>query len=287
LSALNTSNPSIAFTLTFDSDSVNSDDDWHRLFGFSVRCLSIGGPATAAPTPIPTVTFGTNPEAVQATVTAWTDNSITVTTPPHTAGTVDVTISNGVDAVVKSQSYTYEEPYLNIDLDTEEVSITDDNGVTDTDSKVTPSLSGTFAQGSNILTTTTNSPKGYYLSLSTNLPSSASNPSDMLHQSLPGNYLPATDKICTWNDMNKTLTYNDSTISNNTYGFTLDSTNLSSQKLCQIPNSTYPLTVKSTTTATDEQTGDDTTIYYGAKINTQQLAGEYKTTIIYTALANP
>jgi hypothetical protein len=212
-------------------------------------------------------------------------SSVKCLTSAHPFGPVDVTIDNGIDIITKPDLYTYFDSYVNLTQDTEDVAITDDNGTTDTDGKVTPTLLGTLAQGSSILTTTTNSPHGYSLSLSTNLPNSDNNASDMLHQSLPGNYLPATEHTCTWNDTDKSLNTPDP-LPNNTYGFTLDSTNLSNQRLCRVPSSTSPLTVKSTTTDNNEQ-GDNTTIYYGAKIDTRQLAGDYKTTIVYTAIANP
>jgi hypothetical protein len=52
-----------------------------------------------------------------------------------------------------------------------------------------------------------------------------------------------------------------------------------------MPNFTTPLTIKSTQSASEN--GDDTTIYYGAKVGVDQLEGEYQVTIIYTAVANP
>jgi alpha-tubulin suppressor-like RCC1 family protein len=235
---------------------------------------------TGAPAPCRDLETGANNITTNI---ALDGTSVRCITSAHSAGTVDVAVNNGIGIIVKDDFYAYIEPYLNLAIDQTEVLITDDNGTTDTDGKINPTLIGTFAQGSNVLTTTTNSPHGYSLSLSTNQPSSASNPSDMHHQSLPGNYLLATDKTCTWNDTDKSLNTPDP-LPNNTYGFTLDSTNLSSQKLCRVPNSTSPLTVKSTTNA--DETGDATTIYYGAKIDTRQLAGQYKTTIVYTAVGN-
>jgi hypothetical protein len=149
---------------------------------------------------------------------------------------------------------------------------------------VVPTLAGVFGSATNVATVATNNPTGYNLSLSTDQPNSA-HASDMAHQSLPGNYLPATSNVCTWSTGSKTFTNTTTALSNNTYGFTLTSDNLTNQKLCQIPNSTSPLTVKSTTSASPS--GNATTIYYGAKINLEQLAGQYKTTVVYTVLANP
>jgi hypothetical protein len=202
------------------------------------------------------------------------DNTTMASFPNTTEWTPDTSTEKGN---VTFYSYNAPAPTLELTLDSDDISIGGSSGIT-------PTLLGTFAQGSNTLTTTTNSPHGYSLSLSTNLPSSDSNASDMSHQSLPGNYLLATDKTCTWNDTDKSLNTPDP-LPNNSYGFTLDLSNLSSQKLCQVPNSTSPLTVKSTTNA--DETGDATTIYYGAKIDTRQLAGDYKATIVYTAIANP
>ncbi|MDR0591296.1 MAG: IPT/TIG domain-containing protein, partial [Candidatus Nomurabacteria bacterium] len=59
-------------------------------------------PLTIAP---PTVTFDTGAGAIQGTVTAWTDTSITVTTPAHVPGLVSVTVNNGTNSVTLPATY--------------------------------------------------------------------------------------------------------------------------------------------------------------------------------------
>jgi hypothetical protein len=183
----------------------------------------------------------------------------------------------GYAAIANIASGFYFIDYINLVIDHDVVQLGGPGGLT-------PVFDGVFGSATNTAFVATNSPTGYSLGLSTSQPS-GSHASDMVHQSLPDNYLLATSNTCTWNTGNKTFTNTTTALSNNTYGFTLTSANLSDQKLCKIPNSTSPLTVKSTAAA--NETGDDTVIYYGARINLEQLAGEYKTTVVYTALANP
>jgi hypothetical protein len=147
-----------------------------------------------------------------------------------------------------------------------------------------PTKLGAFGFSSQTLTAATNNPNGYQTAISTNQSSANSHASDLTRQSLSDAYLSTTANSCTWNTNSKTLTNTDNTLLNNTYGFTLNSTNLAAQKLCKIPDSTNPLTVKSTTAA--NESGDNTTIYFGAKVDLNQTAGDYRTTIIYTALAD-
>jgi hypothetical protein len=161
------------------------------------------------------------------------------------------------------------------------VSVTTDGNV-NISSGLSPTVDGVFVSASNTATVTTNNLTGYKLNISTNQPDST-HASDMAHQSIPGHYLPATANLCTWTGT--TLTNTATALSNNTYGFTLSAANLSAQKLCKIPDSSAPLTVK--TTAAADEVGDSTTIYFGAKVNTQQLAGQYKSTVVYTVVANP
>jgi uncharacterized protein (TIGR02145 family) len=94
-------NSSIAFRPYFGSSYVHVDDYDSRVVGYSVRCLATGGDST------PVVDFG----GTAATVVSYTDTSITVTTPAHAAGKVDVDVSvNGVAAVPSvptADDYTY------------------------------------------------------------------------------------------------------------------------------------------------------------------------------------
>jgi hypothetical protein len=173
---------------------------------------------------------------------------------------------------------------LNLALDTNHVMMGGSTNSAGNAFVITPSSSGSFISTANTLTITTDSPKGYSLSVSTNQPSSNAHASDMTNLNTAGTYLPATTNTCSWNTTIKAFTNTDDPLSINSYGFTLDSTSLSSQSLCQIPNSNSPLTVKSTTDA--EAVGDATTFYYGAKIDLELPAGYYQTNIVYTVVAN-
>jgi alpha-tubulin suppressor-like RCC1 family protein len=239
-------------------------------------------------------------------VTMVDHHTLTCVTAAHSAGLVRVSVSNGditallpATCAVASASacngqldsgearhgdranvvsgFLYEEVYIDLNLDTNIVQIGGLNGLT-------PTITGSFASASNSLTASTNNPKGYTLKLSTNQPSSNPHASDMVHQSITNTYLSITTNSCTWDTNSKTLTNTNNALATNTYGFTINSGSLSAQKLCQVPNSTNPLTVKSATTA--NETGDSTTFYYGTKIDTAQLAGNYQTKLIYEVLGN-
>jgi hypothetical protein len=68
----------------------------------------------------------------------------------------------------------------------------------------------------------------------------------------------------------------------------MSQSNLISQKLCQVPSSDHPLTVKSTATADESATSGNVTtvLHYGARIGHSQPAGEYNTGLVYTAVTN-
>jgi predicted outer membrane repeat protein len=187
-----------------------------------------------------------------------------------------------LDPVIKvmpsGTNYVLNTLYLNINLSSNIVQIAGSSGLS-------PTAAGVFVSGSNILTTNTNNPAGYSVSISTNLPSSDPHASDMSHQSIADTYLPVSANVCSWDDTAKTLINTNNTLSANTYGFTIDSISLSSQKLCRIPDQNSPLTIKSTTTSS--LTGDTTTFYYGTKIDLGQVAGEYRASIVYTVVPNP
>jgi hypothetical protein len=152
-------------------------------------------------------------------------------------------------------------------------------------SGISPNSAGSFTSASNTATVRTNNFNGYKLQIATNQPSTNAHASDMPHQSSPGNYLTATTNTCSWNDTTKVFTDASAAVAVNTWGFTMSPTNLSAQQLCKVPPSNTPLTVKSTTAA--NETGDDTTFYYGLKVNLDQVVGEYRARVVYTAVANP
>jgi hypothetical protein len=162
---------------------------------------------------------------------------------------------------------------LNFTLDSDNIIIGGSSGIT-------PSSGGVFASASNAVIVATNNPTGYNLQLSTN----QTNTSDLAHQSIAGAYLPVTANICTWDDTTKTFVNTSNILVANTYGFAIDSANFSAQKLCQVPNLNSPLTVKSTTTPSEPW--DNTVFYYGVKINLEQVAGDYKTGIVYSVMVN-
>jgi alpha-tubulin suppressor-like RCC1 family protein len=215
------------------------------------------------------VLFGT---VASSSVVTLDEHTLKAITPAHAAGTVDVTISDGTTPNILHQAFTYQDLYINLTLNSGNMSINS-----------TPDSVGVFSSGSNVSTVRTNNPQGYSLSLSTNKPSTDPNPSAMTHPL--GNYLSATTNTCAWDADTKIFTDAATALPNNTWGFTLDSVNLSDQKFCQVPSSTSPLTVKSTTTDNNE-IGDNTTFYYGVKVDLNQLAGQYRADIIYTAVAN-
>jgi hypothetical protein len=290
------SDPLSAFSLVFYPGNVYPDSINGRQNGFAVRCLSPGGAA------IPTVTLDTEAGAVPATVKSFTNTQIVIETPAHSAGLVSITVDNGLDIVtlpatwldtgtststnnnvanIKS-GYLYIEPYINLTLNPNSVTISDDNGTTDTDGKITPTANGTFAKGSNVLTTQTNNPTGYSLSISTNLPKSDSNPSDLRHVSLANTYLESTPHPCDWDNTTKTMIDTPYALDNNTWGFTLNPTSLNNQQLCQVTAQDEAILIKQTTTA--NESGDITTIYYGAKVTTTKPSGKYQGTVVYSVV---
>jgi uncharacterized protein (TIGR02145 family) len=189
--------------------------------------------------------------------------------------------------------FLYEEVYLSISLNTDSVEITD--GTTTIDSNgnptnsLTPTPSGTFGSASNTTTTSTNNPTGYTLSISTNQantnPDTTPNPNakDLKHVSL-NQYITSTTNTCTWNSSANSLTNTDNQLSNNTWGFTLTQTNKDNQQLCQVPDKDNPLTIK--TTATQNEAGDNTDIFFGARIDITRPSGKYEGTVVYTVVAN-
>ena len=78
--------------------------------------------------------------------------------------------------------------------------------------------------------------------------------------------------------------FNANNLSNNTWGFSLIQPNSATNKLCSVPNQSNPLTIKQTTNQTNSQ-GEDTTIYYGSKVDLNQPSGAYKNSVVYTVVA--
>jgi uncharacterized repeat protein (TIGR02543 family) len=167
---------------------------------------------------------------------------------------------------------------INLTLDTNSVDL----------GSITPSTTGSYTYAANTATVTTNNPTGYTLSISTNKastnPDSTANPNSkaLKHLSL-NEYIASTANTCTWNNTTSSLTNTNSTLANNTWGFTLTSTNRDSQKLCQVPDKDNPLTIKQTVAA--NETGDSTTIFFGARVNLSKPSGTYQTVVTYTVVA--
>ncbi|MCL2451782.1 IPT/TIG domain-containing protein [Candidatus Saccharibacteria bacterium] len=184
----------------------------------------------------------------------------------------------GSDRANVESGFLYEEIYINLILDSSLVEI--GNGVN-------PSPGGTFASGANTLTTSTNNPWGYLLSISTNQPSTNPNASDLKHLSL-SEYVAGTANTCSWTPSGTPGTPGSfgntgSSLVNNTWGFTLDLTNLGAERLCRVPNSGSPLTIKQTIAA--DELGDPTNVFFGARVNLSKPSGKYQTTVVYTVVA--
>jgi hypothetical protein len=144
---------------------------------------------------------------------------------------------------------------------------------------------GSLVSASHTASVHTNSLTGYRLSVSTNQPDTNPRASDLAHQTAAGVYLPATANTCSWNATTDIFTNTNNPLSVNSWGFTLDAVNLNNQKLCKMPSLSQPLTIKRTTKY--KATPDDTTVYYGTKLNLSQPAGNYRTTMTYTVTSNP
>jgi hypothetical protein len=273
-----------AYVLQFYSGTAKPGNDYFdRYLGFGMRCAtSYASPA------VPTVTIG----GTAATVVSSSNTEIVIETPTHAAGLVNVTVSNGLssdtlpavyinpsgnltDPANVASGYLYEELYINLGLNSNLVEIGGSSGLI-------PTANGTFDTGSNTLTTATNNPLGYSLSISTDQPSNDANAKDLKHLSL-NQYITGTSNTCTWNNTNKLLTNTSTVLANNTWGFTLDSTNLALQQLCQVPANDSLLTIKATSTA--NESGDPTNVYFGVKVDITRPSGKYRTTVVYTAVA--
>ena len=189
------------------------------------------------------------------------DTSITAITPPHAAGAVDVVITT-IDgqtfnySVVSYGGFTFVAPdYINMTVDTDMVEI-----------GITPTPIGAFGYGSNVATVKTNM-AGYDLFVSTTVDNN-----DLHHLSLPASIISTHG---TWSSQ--------VALGNNTWGFTLTSNPTDSASIWSaVPDKNDAVNIKSTNTP--NELGDETTLHYGVKVNTNQLGGFYQTTIIYTAI---
>jgi hypothetical protein len=241
------------------------NDNAGRNYGFGVRCVA---DYNYSYEPL-TVTF----DGMPATVASSSPTQIIVTTPPHTAGLVNVTVTNALSADTKTNGYKYEEPYISLTIDDGDVQIGGGS-----------LAANTYGTGANVATVKTNYP-GYTLTISTNQPYSNTNAKNMKHTSL-SQYIDGTSNTCTWNSSFKTLTNTTNTIANNTWGFTLNTTDRDGQRLCQVPDLNSPLIIKSTTVPNETSSGDQTNIYYGTKVSSDKTSGKYQVTITYTAVGN-
>jgi alpha-tubulin suppressor-like RCC1 family protein len=222
------------------------------------------------------------------------DTKLTCTTTAHAPGLVSITINHGSNSSVTmpakwldtgantstdqsvsniQSGFLYESLYVSLAVSTSTVNL----------GSLSPTLSGAFTSNSSVVTARTNYPDGYNLSISTDEQSTNPNASHMKHDTLSA-YINGASHTCSWNNTSKTFTDATVSLSNNTWGFTLNSANLASQQFCQVPNADSPLTIKSTTTA--NETGDTTTFYYGARVDMTKPAGQYKATVVYTAVGN-
>jgi hypothetical protein len=219
------------------------------------------------------VTIGGNTCASPSINSAGTQ--ITCTIPAGTIGAKDVVVKIGsYGSATKTGAYTYAS-FITITLSASTVNL-----------NITPTTAGTAAPSSHTTSVKTDNPTGYNLTISTNLPNTNTNALDLKHTA-QSQYITGTANACTWNSTSKTLTETSVALSVNTWGFTLLSANTSTQKFCQVPSSSSPLIIKSTTASNQTANGDQTTVYYGAKVNLTKPAGVYKTTVVYTAGTNP
>jgi hypothetical protein len=248
-----------------------------RRTGEYVRCVASN----------PTVTFDTGAGAVQGTVTAWTDTSITVTTPAHVAGLVSVTVNNGVDTITIPAVYTnpsgnltdpanvssgflYQEPYLTMGVSSNNPTV-----------NITPTGSNNQASAQNTATVSTNNPTGYSLSISM----AATGPNDA--QGNPtcranSNHLVHTDGTTTLVGSTNPWVAGGAAstpLANGAWGYNLNgsTTNFIGAPQC----GTYQ--ALKTTSAANEP-GDVTTITYGANVANNQKSGTYSGTIVYMAV---
>lgn len=106
----------LAQYLTSEPNPANSDSVWlaildntsifldymdFREYGRTIRCVH-----QQVSNEAPNVTL----DGVPAVVTAWDNGSVTVTTPPHAAGRVDVVVTRGSESFTLANGYEYVDP---------------------------------------------------------------------------------------------------------------------------------------------------------------------------------
>jgi len=211
--------------------------------------------------PVVTVDFDDEP---CTNVTVISNTELTCTTPTHEPGLVDVSVTIGSETETLYDAYEYIDPYINMALDSDAINIGGEEGLA-------PSVAGAFEYTDNTVSIETNLANGFNLLISTH--SHISNSLD---------HLSLSESI----DSTSGSWLAQSPLQVNSWGFTLtpsptDSANIWSA----VPKSTSPLIIKSTNVPAEP--ADITTIYYGAKIDLNKVAGQYKAVIVYTAIANP
>jgi alpha-tubulin suppressor-like RCC1 family protein len=186
--------------------------------------------------------------------------TINCLTPPNsTVGAKDVTVTNLGGSATLTGAYTYSDPQLTLNLDKVDLSIafTNQFGIVKTDQQTA--------------TVKTDDPRGYILNLSMQSTETA-----LIHTSLPSN------KVAT-----STALVNAQPLTDNNWGYSLQTP--SANQWLGAPPSNHPKNLKTTTNPTTggmTGAGDSTTIYFGAKITLDQLAGDYAGRLVYTAVGN-
>ncbi|MCL1929882.1 IPT/TIG domain-containing protein [Candidatus Saccharibacteria bacterium] len=272
------------------------DDDFDEEY---VSYMPVTIDTTGLPKQTPTVIFDINgTPAVCTDVVVISDTELTCTTSAHVPGLVDVTVkvggisgtlpavcdvanstacngmldsgeARGDDRTNVTSGFLYEEIYITLDLDSVNVTLDDST----LDGIVDGSAAGTFATASNALTTATNSPSGYRLSIET-----LKGHSNLNHTSLSDNIIPV---IGTFDPAFATA----SALGINQWGFTLNPTQTASALIWSlVPPLNSPIQIKSTNTA--NETGDSTAIFYGTNINAVLPSGNYSTQVRYTVVAD-
>ena len=92
--------------VAFSASGVDPATLAHRNYRRSIRCMMPSGAVVTPPAAAPTVTI----DGLSATVTAWSETSITITTPAHAAGLVDVVVTRGAESVTLVGAYEYRGP---------------------------------------------------------------------------------------------------------------------------------------------------------------------------------
>ena len=155
---------------------------------------------------------------------------------------------------------------------------------TNVDMELTPNMSSNLTSASNTLNTKTNAP-GYQLFVNADTSNALEYQNPLPSSIVTPPVIPSTTAAIT----------NPTALNTNTWGIALPGQpGFDASYTTPTPNNNSlwsgitdtPTLIKTTTTPNDT-TGNNTNIYYGAKIDLNQLAGLYKTTITYTVLPNP